>query len=63
VVAHITFNITARLGELFDRWCDDWTPARRTLVACVAAQLSWFTEQPMTPREPEPLDDTHARRK
>ena len=37
----------ARLEELFAviRWCDDWLPARRTLVARVEAQLAWFAEQ------------------
>lgn len=37
----------ARLEELFAliRWCDDWQPARRTLVARVEAQLGWFAEQ------------------
>jgi len=27
------------------RWCDDWLGARRTLVACVEAQLAWFAER------------------
>jgi hypothetical protein len=27
------------------RWCDDWLGARRTLVARVEAQLSWFADQ------------------
>jgi hypothetical protein len=55
----------ARLEELFGliRWCDDWLPARRTLVARVEAQLEWFAEQPFSPRDPEPLDDTHATQK
>ena len=37
----------ARLEELFAmiRWCDDWLPARRTLVARVEAQLNWFADQ------------------
>jgi hypothetical protein len=37
----------ARLEELFAliRWCDDWLPARRTLVARVEAQLGWFADQ------------------
>lgn len=37
----------ARLEELFGliRWCDDWLPARRTLVARVEAQLGWFAEE------------------
>lgn len=37
----------ARLEELFAliRWCDDWLLARRTLVARVEAQLSWFADQ------------------
>lgn len=54
----------ARLEELFGliRWCDDWLPARRTLVARVEAQLGWFAEQPGTPPDPEPIDDTHATR-
>jgi hypothetical protein len=36
-----------RLEELFAliRWCDDWLPARRTLVARVEAQLQWFADQ------------------
>jgi len=36
-----------RRGELFGviRWCDDWLEARRTLVARVEAQLSWFAAQ------------------
>ncbi len=55
----------ARLEELFGliRWCDDWLPARRTLVARVEAQLNWFADQPFSPRDPEPLDDTHATNK
>lgn len=54
----------ARLEELFGliRWCDDWLAARRTLVARVEAQLAWFAEQPNTPHDPEPVDDTHATR-
>ncbi|HTR51006.1 MAG TPA: hypothetical protein VMJ10_09900 [Kofleriaceae bacterium] len=38
----------ARLEEQFAliRWCDDWLPARRTLVARVAAQLAWFADAP-----------------
>jgi hypothetical protein len=46
-----------RLEELFGliRWCDDWLPARRTLVARVEAQLAWFGEQPIAdPCEPTP---------
>jgi hypothetical protein len=37
----------ARLEQLFAviRWCDDWLPARRTLVARVEAQLAWFAAQ------------------
>lgn len=35
------------------RWCDDWLRARRTLVARVEAQLSWFMDQ-------ETLGDTPA---
>jgi len=37
----------ARLEELFAliRWCDDWLAARRTLVARVEAQLSWFVDR------------------
>ena len=37
----------AHLEELFAliRWCDDWLPARRTLVARVEAQLDWFADQ------------------
>lgn len=36
-----------RRAELFGviRWCDDWLGARRTLVARVEAQLSWFADQ------------------
>jgi hypothetical protein len=36
-----------RLEELFAliRWCDDWLPARRTLVARVEAQVDWFADQ------------------
>jgi hypothetical protein len=44
------------------RWCDDWLPARRTLIARVEAQLGWFAEQPAIPNLPEPIDDTHATR-
>jgi len=38
------------------RWSDDWTPARRTLVARVAAQLAWFadTAKPEITMEPQP---------
>jgi hypothetical protein len=52
----------ARLEELFGliRWCDDWLPARRTLIARVEAHLAWFADQPNTPSDPEPIDDTHA---
>lgn len=65
----------ARLEELFAliRWCDDWLPARRTLVARVEAQLDWFTRQPAKasgaatgvdgacdPRN-DPPDTTHLR--
>lgn len=41
----------ARLEELFGliRWCDDWLPARRTLVARVEAQLPWFASQAFLP--------------
>jgi hypothetical protein len=55
----------ARLEELFGliRWCDDWLPARRTLVARVEAHLGWFADQPNTPTAPEPIDDTHATNK
>lgn len=55
----------ARLEELFGviRWCDDWLPARRTLVARVEAQLPWFAEMETVPPEPEPLDDTRATQK
>jgi hypothetical protein len=45
----------SRLEELFGliRWCDDWLPARRTLVARVEAQLEWFTApQPREPSNP-----------
>jgi len=50
----------ARLEGLFAviRWCDDWLPARRTLVSRVEAQLAWFAEQPSQPSGPETLDDT-----
>jgi hypothetical protein len=36
-----------RRHELFGviRWCDDWLGARRSLVASVEAQLSWFADQ------------------
>ncbi|MBA3456665.1 MAG: hypothetical protein H0T42_26485 [Deltaproteobacteria bacterium] len=36
----------SRRVELFGliRWCDDWLAARRTLVACVEAQLAWFAQ-------------------
>lgn len=50
----------ARLEELFAliRWCDDWLPARRTLVTRVEAQLSWFTTQAFLPLpEEEPRSD------
>jgi len=52
----------ARLEELFGliRWCDDWLPARRTLVARVEAHLAWFADQPNTPTDPQPINDTHA---
>lgn len=55
----------ARVEELFGliRWCDDWLPARRALVARVEAHLGWFAEQPFSPPDPEPLDDTHATHK
>lgn len=55
----------SRLEELFGliRWCDDWLPARRTLVARVEAHLAWFADQPNTPTDPEPIDDTHATNK
>jgi hypothetical protein len=38
------------------RWCDDWLPARRTLVARVAAQLAWFAgaAKPAVAAEPRP---------
>ncbi len=42
------------------RWCDDWLGARRTLVARVEAQLSWFAEQELLaalPATPEDLED------
>ena len=42
------------------RWCDDWMGARRTLIARVEAQLSWFTEQELLaalPASVEDLDD------
>lgn len=44
----------ARLEELFAliRWCDDWLPARRTLVARVEAQLDWFADQAFMPPRP-----------
>jgi hypothetical protein len=47
----------ARLEELFAliRWCDDWLPARRTLVARVEAQLGWFAEQAFL--DPDPSQD------
>lgn len=46
----------ARLEELFAliRWCDDWLPARRTLVARVEAQLAWFADRPYLPVPPPP---------
>lgn len=46
----------ARLEELFAliRWCDDWLPARRTLVARVEAQLEWFAEQSHAISDAEP---------
>jgi hypothetical protein len=38
----------SRLEQIFGliRWCDDWLPARRTLVARVEAQLDWFAFAP-----------------
>ena len=50
----------ARLEELFAliRWCDDWLPARRTLVARVEAQLSWFADQALM--APLPSEDASA---
>jgi hypothetical protein len=49
----------ARLEDLFAliRWCDDWLPARRTLVARVEAQLGWFADQQFSPMEPDPVED------
>ena len=46
----------ARLDELFGliRWCDDWLPARRALVARVEAQLAWFAGQPPLPITADP---------
>lgn len=50
----------ARLEELFAliRWCDDWLPARRTLVARVEAQLNWFADQAF--EDPLPSQDATA---
>ncbi len=50
----------ARLEELFAliRWCDDWLPARRTLVARVEAQLGWFADQQFLAPDPEPVDES-----
>jgi hypothetical protein len=44
----------ARLEELFAliRWCDDWLPARRTLIARVEAQLGWFADQAFLDPDP-----------
>jgi hypothetical protein len=49
----------ARLEELFAliRWCDDWLPARRTLVARVEAQLGWFADQQFLPPGPDDPED------
>ena len=52
----------SRLEELFAviRWCDDWLPARRTLVARVEAQLGWFAEQPAAVIAANSRDDREA---
>jgi hypothetical protein len=58
----------ARLEELFAliRWCDDWLPARRTLVARVEAQLAWFADQafldPYPSQAPSSEDSSEASR-
>ncbi|CAN5840376.1 hypothetical protein BH11MYX3_BH11MYX3_43140 [soil metagenome] len=39
------------------RWCDDWLGARRTLVARVEAQLSWFAEQELLAALPASVED------
>lgn len=51
----------ARLEGLFAliRWCDDWLPARRTLVARVEAQLGWFAEQNFLEEGAQAGDDAH----
>jgi hypothetical protein len=50
----------ARLEELFAliRWCDDWLPARRTLVARVEAQLAWFADRAFL--DPHPSQDASS---
>jgi hypothetical protein len=55
----------ARFEELFAliRWCDDWLPARRTLVARVEAQLAWFARHqrmPPVPPAAEPTEDSRG---
>jgi hypothetical protein len=54
----------ARLEELFGliRWCDDWLPARRTLVARVEAQLAWFADQPFLDVGTHPAEDSQRER-
>ncbi|HVK84103.1 MAG TPA: hypothetical protein VM513_08345 [Kofleriaceae bacterium] len=53
----------ARRDELFGmiRWCDDWSNARRTLVARAEAQLAWFSTAEEAPTVPSasssPRDD------
>jgi hypothetical protein len=50
---------TARTEEMFGliRWCDDWSGARRTLVARAEAQLAWFVA-PEDALLPDPLPPT-----
>ena len=56
----------ARSEELFGiiRWCDDYLGARRTLVARVEAQLSWFVDaagiELIAPAASEPVVDEPA---
>jgi hypothetical protein len=54
----------ARLEGLFGliRWCDDWLAARRTLVARVEAQLSWFADQPFLDVGTHPVEDSQRER-
>jgi hypothetical protein len=53
-VVQLLRELARRDQELFGviRWCDDWLGARRTLVARVEAQLSWFALAP-----PAMIDD------